>query len=68
MNEERLIEIETKIAHQEVQIEDLNQVIIRQQSTIDDLETKLTKLIERFKEVAGSGPDIGSANEKPPHY
>lgn len=68
MVEERLIDVETKIAHQEVQIEDLNQTIIRQQATIDLLETKITKLIERFKEVVGGTHEIGPANEKPPHY
>lgn len=68
MSDSRLIEIETKIAHQEVQIEDLSQALIHQQATIDLLETKLTKLIERFKEATGGTHEIGPANEKPPHY
>jgi SlyX protein len=68
MSEQRLIEIETKISHQEALLEDLNQVICRQQETIDLIETKLKALIERFREGAGSNVEIASGNEKPPHY
>jgi SlyX protein len=32
MNEERLIEIESKLAHQEMLIEELNQVLYKQQT------------------------------------
>lgn len=66
MSEQRLIEIETKISHQEALLEDLNQVICRQQETIDLIETKLKALIERFREGGGNVEIAG--NEKPPHY
>ena len=66
MSEQRLIEIENKISHQEALLEDLNQVICRQQETIDLIETKLKALIERFREGGGNAEIVG--NEKPPHY
>ncbi|MCF6247801.1 MAG: SlyX family protein [Desulfobacula sp.] len=69
MNEERFIEIETKLAHQEKTIKDLNDVICEQQNEIDSLDLickKLTKLIKEHAQMV-SGIDA-PANEKPPHY
>ena len=68
MNEQRLIEIETKLAHQEVLIGELNQVIARQQETLDQLQTGLKGFFKRYREVNGDGTQVGPANEKPPHY
>ena len=69
MSEERLAEIETKIAFQEKTIKDLNDVIYEQQQTIDQLAAVSDGLVKRVKELAefiqgGDAP----ANEKPPHY
>ncbi|UOF01892.1 SlyX family protein [Bdellovibrio reynosensis] len=68
MSEERLIDIETKILHQEHLIEELNQVVYSQQKTIDKLETLLTGLTKRLKEALGGESDDIRPNEKPPHY
>lgn len=68
MNEERLIQIETKIAHQEFLIEELNQVIYQQQKTIDKLEITLNSLTKRLKEALTAGNDVRGPDEKPPHY
>lgn len=68
MTEERFIEIETKITHQELLIEQLNKVIYEQQSKIDQLEAILTALVKRTREVIEPGLEIGPANDKPPHY
>lgn len=62
MDDERLIHIETKLAHQELLIDELNQVIYKQQETIDQLEKALKILIKQVR------PATGPANEKPPHY
>jgi SlyX protein len=62
MNDERLIEIESKLAHQEMLIEELNQVLYKQQVTIDEMEKLLRSLVKEQRK------DIGPANEKPPHY
>ena len=63
MNDDRLIEIETKLSHQEVLIDELNQVLYKQQETIDQLEKALKILVKRLPESS-----TGPANEKPPHY
>lgn len=66
MNEQRLIEIESKLAHQEVLIGELNQVIANQQAAIDEMSNGLKGFFKRFGDI--NGPEIGPANQKPPHY
>jgi SlyX protein len=68
MSEERLIEIETKIAHQDLIIEELNEVVCRQQEAIERLESAVKTLGKRLLEVADGGLEIGPGNKKPPHY
>lgn len=65
MSEDRIINIETKIAHQELLIEELNKVIYDQQKAIDILEKRITSLSQRLQEFT---EDVGPANQKPPHY
>lgn len=62
--QDRLVNIEMKISHQDLILEDLNQVIYQQQQTIDGLTKKLKLLEEQFR----ADPNIGPAGEKPPHY
>lgn len=63
MNENRLEEIETKLAFHDKAIKELNDVIYDQQRQID----RITRLIEELEKQL---PDnsTGPANEKPPHY
>jgi|JYMV01.1.fsa_nt_gi SlyX protein len=69
-NSEQLETIELKLAYQEATIQDLNDVICRQQAQIDDL--KLTckhlysKLISLEDDPSGAATDPSS--ERPPHY
>lgn len=66
--ETRFIDLETKIAHQELLLEELSQVLYEQQKTIDKLEARLTLLSKRMDEAVEGGPEVGPANQKPPHY
>jgi SlyX protein len=69
MSEERLVEIETKIAFQEQTIEDLNDVLYEQQQEIERLGSICDALVKRVKELSEFTPGIDApANEKPPHY
>ncbi len=69
MSEERLMEIETRIAFQEHTIKDLSDVIYKQQQEIDRLATICAALEKRSKELSESNQEIDApANEKPPHY
>ena len=69
MIESRVTELESTLVFQERTIQDLSDVIRRQQSEIDRLDARLTLLTER---IANSDrgdrvtPDIDQ--EKPPHY
>lgn len=68
MDEQRIVEIETKIAHQELLISDLNQVITQQQMTIVELQTGLKNFLKRYQELHGEGGTGTPENQKPPHY
>jgi len=67
MSEQRFIDLETKMTHQEYLLEKLNKIVCQQQDQIDRLEETLLILGKRLHE-AQAGPEVGPANEKPPHY
>lgn len=67
-NEQRLIDLEFKISHQDAALEELSQVLYQQQQTIDLLEAKFNGLLKRLQEGNLSGQDVREGNEKPPHY
>lgn len=57
---ERLVELETRLAFQDQTIEELHEVIYRQQGQLDELARELTRLKTRLGEAlpegeAGSG-------------
>jgi SlyX protein len=68
MNEERIIELEIKQAYQEELIQVLNQVVTGQQQQIAKLEETCKLLNDKIKSLAYSGRELGSAEERPPHY
>jgi SlyX protein len=67
-DEKKIIDLETRIAHQDLLLEELNQVVYKQQLQIDALETQMGVLVKRIQEEAASAREIGPANDKPPHY
>lgn len=67
MSEQRFIDLETKMTHQEYLLEKLNKIVCQQQDQIDRLEETLLSLGKRLQE-AQAGLEVGPANEKPPHY
>ncbi len=68
MDEDRLVEVETKLAYQEDTIQQLNDVICRQQDQIDALLVKCELLVSRMKELDVDQPDDKPVDERPPHY
>ena len=71
-DDDRLIEIETKIAFQEDLLQELNKTVYEQQKKIDRLEILCQALADHVRElsrtVAEGGRAGGVADERPPHY
>ena len=68
MSEQRIAELETKIAYQEVSIQELDKAVITMRKQIDRLEECCQVLKERMREVGSLMPVMDSGDEKPPHY
>ncbi|MFL9880065.1 SlyX family protein [Herbaspirillum rhizosphaerae] len=69
IDEERLIDIELKLTHQEDTVDTLNKIVYEQQKKIDELEKLLTTLARQVKDTANSISEQRSIeNERPPHY
>ena len=66
--EERLVDIESKLANQEYLLDVLNQTVYQQQKKIDELDALCIALATRLSDVRARLPESLSANEKPPHY
>ena len=65
-NEDRFVDIEIKLAHQEDLVESLNQMVYQQGRRIDQLEAIVAQVAERVRNQAEAGQS--PLNEKPPHY
>lgn len=66
MNEQRLIDLETKFSHQDDVIEELQKTVHNQHRAIEKLEKTLKLLTDQLK---SSGKEVeGAVHEKPPHY
>lgn len=66
--DERLIDIEIKLARQDDLVETLNQTVYRQQKKIDELEALCTALARHVKDLREGASERGPAHERPPHY
>jgi SlyX protein len=67
-DEKRLIEIEIKLAHQDKSLEELNDVVYKQQQQIDLLQKSLSNLTKRLQSGTNNDLEIGPPDDKPPHY
>jgi SlyX protein len=67
MSEQRFIELEIKMAYQEDLLQDLNQIVVRQQGQIDRLEAICAMLLDRMQ-VLQALADAESVDQPPPHY
>ena len=67
MDEQRLIELETRLAYQEHTLQVLSGEVARQQKLIEQLQALCRELAERAR--SGEGVFRGTpADEVPPHY
>jgi SlyX protein len=65
--EDRLVEIEIKVARQDDMLDTLNQMVYRQQKKIDELEALCSALARHIKDMRAVA-ELRPVDEKPPHY
>ena len=68
VDDEKTIDIETKLAHQEHLLSALNDALSNQQAQIADLEKLCRSLVERIRALSEAGPGNSNDEERPPHY
>jgi SlyX protein len=66
MPEDRIVELEIKVAHQDMAIEELNQTIIQQQSEIANLQRYLELIRYKIENIQASPKEVSES--PPPHY
>ena len=66
--EDRFIDIEIKLAHQEHLVESLGQRIYEQQQQIDKLQQMCNLLVQHVRDQARNNSGGALAHEPPPHY
>ncbi|MFI4867989.1 MAG: SlyX family protein [Steroidobacterales bacterium] len=64
----RLDQIEIKLAHLERALNELNDVVIRQQREIELLTARNRQLKQQLEVIEAGGAASADGFEKPPHY
>lgn len=67
-NEERFIDVETRLSYQDEALRSLSDTVVRQQKQIDQLETLCRQLLERVRSQGEPAFKHSAADEVPPHY
>ncbi len=67
-DEERLVGVETQLAHQGQTIDELSAVISKQWSLLERLERRLERIESRLLEMEGAVAAAGPPEPPPPHY
>jgi uncharacterized coiled-coil protein SlyX len=60
----RLTELEIRVSHQEVALDEIGSVLMRQQSTIDTLTRQVDLLTERLRDAGPEAGHSGTASGK----
>jgi len=68
VSEERIIAIETKLAHQEQMLIELNDALANQQDSISTLERLCASIAERLRSLDDGDSSSPPDDERPPHY
>ncbi|SET40154.1 SlyX family protein [Thorsellia anophelis] len=65
---QEIIELQSKIAYQELTIETLNQMIVKQQFDIEKLEAQFKYISSRLQGIEPSLMAMPHEETPPPHY
>lgn len=65
---ERLTDLEIRFMHQERTIQELNEIVCRQELIIERLERDLRQMQEQLKQILPSLNRSAEEEEPPPHY
>jgi len=71
MNEEKIIDLETRIAYQDDTLQELSDIIYQQQKQIDQLNKMMELMLGKLQDISQNQSGSQSTNiadEKPPHY
>ena len=68
MLENRIEELETKIAFQEQLLDELNHALVQQQFDIDKMQVQLRYMANKLKDFQPSNSASQSEETPPPHY
>jgi SlyX protein len=66
--EDKIVDLETKLAFQDETINELNDVITDQQNQLDELREEIRLLNLRIVSIAESTPNSNEVEPPPPHY
>ena len=66
--EQRINEVETRLAFQETALQELNEALTNQQLQLSQLQSLLEKLRERMIELASNMQPDATLEPPPPHY
>ncbi len=64
MSEQRVIDLEIIVSHQEQTLETLQQLVYEQQKALQKLEARVDRLMKKYDDHV----DVGPGDDKPPHY
>jgi len=65
---ERITDIEIQLMHHENTIQQLNEVITRQQLAIEELQADFRQIVENLRKLDNSDMSDQQEEEPPPHY
>ena len=68
MDDEKIVDIETKLSHQEDLLAALNEALSNQQLQIAGLENLCRSLADRLRALSEAGAEDAQADDRPPHY
>ena len=66
--EDRIAELEMKIAFQEQLLDELNQALVQQQFDVDKIQLQLRYLARKLKDMQPSNIASQAEETPPPHY